>query len=167
MWRRGRQHGRDDVDRRGAEHGRGHRGDEHHDRRGDERVTDRHRRRDEHHGGADVDDHEHDRREQHDREPVVGWRSELYPEDWTPEFTGPDGRFLHDFSYAGYRLAAAAPGSELPALTIDAVRDHGADATGMSDATAALQAALDAAAEAEGRSCGCRRGSTGSTGGSR
>ncbi|MCY0991817.1 glycosyl hydrolase family 28-related protein [Nannocystis sp. ILAH1] len=83
-------------------------------------------------------------------EPVVGWRSELYPEDWTPEFSGPDGRFLHDFSYAGYRLATAAPGSELPALTIDAVRDHGADATGMSDATAALQAALDAAAEAGG-----------------
>ena len=33
----------------------------------------------------------------------VGWRSVLYPEDWTPAFTGPEGRFLHDFSYAGYR----------------------------------------------------------------
>lgn len=80
----------------------------------------------------------------------AGWRSELYPEDWTPEFTGPDGRFLHDFSYAGYRLAAEAPGAGVPATTIDAVRDHGADPTGMSDSTAALQAAIDAAAQAGG-----------------
>ena len=78
------------------------------------------------------------------------WRSELYPDDWTPEFRGPEGRFLHDFSYAGYRLASEAPGAALPALTIDVVRDHGADASGASDATLALQAALDAAAEAGG-----------------
>ena len=31
------------------------------------------------------------------------WRSALYPEDWTPDFTDASGRFLHDFSYAGYR----------------------------------------------------------------
>ncbi|MCY1056708.1 glycosyl hydrolase family 28-related protein [Nannocystis sp. SCPEA4] len=80
----------------------------------------------------------------------AGWRSELYPEDWTPAFTGSEGRFLHDFSYAGYRLAAEEPGSVMPATTIDAVRDHGADPTGTSDATAALQAAIDAAAQAGG-----------------
>lgn len=78
------------------------------------------------------------------------WRSELYPEDWTPDFTGPEGRFLHDFSYAGYRLASEEPGSSLPALTIDAVGEHGADPTGETDATAALQAAFDAAAQAGG-----------------
>lgn len=81
---------------------------------------------------------------------AVVWRSELYPEDWTPEFVGPEGRFLHDFSYAGYRLAAEEPGAALPELVIDVVRDHGADPEGMSDSTAALQAALDAAAVAGG-----------------
>ena len=30
------------------------------------------------------------------------WRSALYPENWTPDFKGAEGRFLHDFSYAGY-----------------------------------------------------------------
>ena len=31
-----------------------------------------------------------------------GWRSSLYPEDWQPGFADASGRFLHDFSYAGY-----------------------------------------------------------------
>ena len=31
----------------------------------------------------------------------IGWRSVLYPKDWTPGFA-VDGAFLHDFSYAGY-----------------------------------------------------------------
>lgn len=74
------------------------------------------------------------------------WRSELYPEDWTPDHTGPDGQFLHDFSYAGYHNGEAELGADLPAATIDVVADHGADPTGMSDSTAALQAAVDAAA---------------------
>ena len=26
------------------------------------------------------------------------WRSALYPEEWTPDFTDADGYFLHDFS---------------------------------------------------------------------
>ncbi len=78
------------------------------------------------------------------------WRSELYPEDWTPEFDGPEGRFLHDFSYAGYRGGGEEFGQDLPALTIDAVADHGADPSGESDASAALQAAIDAGQEAGG-----------------
>jgi hypothetical protein len=75
----------------------------------------------------------------------VGWRSELYPEDWTPAFTGPDGRFLHDFSYAGYRGGGVPLGQDVPAATIDVVADHDADPSGASDATAALQAAIDEA----------------------
>jgi len=82
--------------------------------------------------------------------PEPTWRSELYPEGWTPEFTGPEGRFLHDFSYAGYRLGEEDFGAELPAKVIDVVADHGADPSGASDATAALQAAVDAAVEAGG-----------------
>ncbi|HMO25294.1 MAG TPA: hypothetical protein PKB10_03415, partial [Tepidisphaeraceae bacterium] len=37
----------------------------------------------------------------------VNWRSALYPADWKPGFVGPDGAFLHDFSYAGYRRGEA------------------------------------------------------------
>lgn len=83
-------------------------------------------------------------------EPEPSWRSELYPEDWTPAHTGEDGRFLHDFSYAGYRNGEAALGQALPATVIDVVAAHGADPSGTSDATAAIQAALDAAALAGG-----------------
>ena len=35
------------------------------------------------------------------------WRSSLYPEDWTPGFADAQGRFLHDFSYAGYHKGEA------------------------------------------------------------
>ena len=41
--------------------------------------------------------------------PVIStapWRSSLYPEDWRPGYKDSLGRFLHDFSYAGYRLMA-------------------------------------------------------------
>ena len=76
----------------------------------------------------------------------TGWRSVLYPEDWTPEFGDGEGRFLHDFSYAGYRNGETELAQDVPAMVIDVVADHGADATGMTDATAALQAALDEAA---------------------
>ena len=79
-----------------------------------------------------------------------GWHSALYPEDWTPAFTGPEGRFLHDFSYAGYHNGEAEPGQDLPAKVIDVVADHGADPAGKLDATAAFQAAFDAAALAGG-----------------
>ena len=80
----------------------------------------------------------------------AGWRSVLYPEDWTPEFTGPEGRFLHDFSYAGYHNGETPLAVDVPALTIDVVADHGADPGGQVDATAAFQAALDGAAQAGG-----------------
>lgn len=79
-----------------------------------------------------------------------GWRSALYPADWTPEFGDGDGRFLHDFSYAGYRNGEAEPGQDVAADTIDVVADHGADPTGTADATAAFQAAFDAATQAGG-----------------
>ena len=81
-----------------------------------------------------------------DSEVEAGWRSALYPIDWTPDLTDSEGRFLHDFSYAGYRNGEADLGRDLPALTIDAVRDHRADPSGLSDSTAAIQAAIDAAA---------------------
>jgi len=80
----------------------------------------------------------------------VGWHSVLYPEDWTPAFSDPQGRFLHDFSHAGYHNGEAELGQDLPAKQIDVVVDHAADPTGKLDATAAFQAAFDAAALAGG-----------------
>lgn len=76
------------------------------------------------------------------------WRSSLYPEDWAPDLTDAEGRFLHDFSYAGFRYGEAPDAGPLP--VIDAALDHGADPTGMLDSTAGVQAALDAAAAAGG-----------------
>jgi hypothetical protein len=71
------------------------------------------------------------------------WRSALYPEDWTPAYTTSDGHFLHDFSYAGYHageLALPTP----PGDSFD-VTAYGADPSGATDSTAAIQAAIDAA----------------------
>jgi Pectate lyase superfamily protein len=76
------------------------------------------------------------------------WRSALYPADWTPAHTDTHGRFLHDFSYAGYR------NGEEPLPTVSGplfdVTDFGADITGAADATAAIQSAIDAASAAGG-----------------
>lgn len=74
------------------------------------------------------------------------WRSALYPEDWTPAYTEADGWFLHDFSYAGYH-ASEAP---LPTIAGPVFTPDGVDRAGGTDATAAIQAALDAAAAAGG-----------------
>ncbi|GDX81782.1 hypothetical protein LBMAG42_35930 [Deltaproteobacteria bacterium] len=75
--------------------------------------------------------------------PPTTWRSALYPADWTPALINSEGRFLHDFSYAGYHAGEAAlPSPPGPSFV---VTDFGADATGTSDSTSAIQAAIDAA----------------------
>lgn len=79
----------------------------------------------------------------------ASWRSELYPEDWAPA-TPPDaeGRFLHDFSYAGYGMGERAiPDAKAQGQVI---RPGGLDPSGEADCTAAIQAALDQAGEAGG-----------------
>jgi hypothetical protein len=74
------------------------------------------------------------------------WRSALYPADWKPGFTDGQGRFLHDFSYAGYhRGEIEIPRREGEVIDVTAA-PYSADPTGKTDATAAIQAALDAAA---------------------
>lgn len=78
------------------------------------------------------------------------WRSALYPDDWTPDLTSSEGLFLHDFSYAGYRNGEAPEGSITTGATLDVVAGYGADPTGMSDATQAIQGAINAAALAGG-----------------
>ncbi len=81
--------------------------------------------------------------------PVLGeeWRSSLYPEKWDPSVTDAEGRFLHDFSYAGYRNGAAIP--QVKGRTFD-VKRSGADAMGVKDSTAAFQSAVDEAAKSGG-----------------
>jgi len=75
------------------------------------------------------------------------WRSALYPQDWTPADTGASGRFLHDFSYAGYKNGPEIPVAQGAEFEVTA---FGADSSGASDATAAIQSAIDAAKTAGG-----------------
>jgi hypothetical protein len=76
------------------------------------------------------------------------WRSALYPVDWKPGFA-KDGRRLADFSYAGYHRGEEPFGAPSAAATFE-VADFGADASGASDATAAVQAAIAAAQKSGG-----------------
>ncbi len=71
------------------------------------------------------------------------WRSALFPEDWTPEWTSPAGLFLHDLSWAGYQHGEAPLPETIEGPVVDVVVEHGADPTGVLDATAPIQAAID------------------------
>jgi len=72
------------------------------------------------------------------------WRSTLYPEEWTPSHS-LGSRFLHDFSYAGYKNSEVAP-TTTSTIRLD-VTTFGADPTGAADSTSAVQDAIDAAPE--------------------
>lgn len=79
------------------------------------------------------------------------WRSSLYPADWTPPvgLSFASDKLIQDFSYAGYRRGE----SEIPTPgtgVLNAVTRFGADPTGVTDSTAAIQRALDAAGDAGG-----------------
>ena len=78
------------------------------------------------------------------------WRSTLFPDNWTPAFEDSEGHSLPDFSYAGYHNGEVA----LPDLVSGSffnVLDYGADNQGVSDATAAIQQAIDDASIDGGR----------------
>ncbi|TVQ82393.1 MAG: hypothetical protein EA393_16925 [Bacteroidetes bacterium] len=70
------------------------------------------------------------------------WRSELYPVDWEPGYS-VNGKFLHDFSYAGYHYGE----KEIPVISdplVDVTRSpYYADNTGAEYATKAIQKAID------------------------
>lgn len=71
------------------------------------------------------------------------WRSSLYPDTWYPGFKDSEGRFLHDFSYAGYHLGE----DSIPFITNNVVDitqpPYNADNTGTEDVTTIIQTALD------------------------
>lgn len=74
------------------------------------------------------------------------WRSALYPEKWTPADTDDDGRFLHDFSYAGYCMGKdPIPDARKLKTTLPVLAVKDADPKGKEDSTAAIQRVIDAA----------------------
>lgn len=79
------------------------------------------------------------------------WRSTLYPENWQPPSASASfatAKLIQDFSYAGYRR-----GEEfIPTITgpLFPVTDYGADPTGATDSTVAIQSAINAATAAGG-----------------
>lgn len=77
------------------------------------------------------------------------WHSALYPEDWQPGFADDEGRFLHDFSYAGYHAGEQAIPDVIAGVE-RSVLEFGADPSGQGDSTAAIQATIDAVAQAGG-----------------
>ncbi|RIX46564.1 hypothetical protein D3P08_26100 [Paenibacillus nanensis] len=78
-------------------------------------------------------------------------RTQLYPDDWYPGLEDAEGRFLHDFSYAGYhRGEAPLPTVELTG-SIDVTKTpYFADSTGQTDSTAAIQQAINDVSAAGG-----------------
>lgn len=73
------------------------------------------------------------------------WRSVLYPENWAPGDRDAEGRFLHDFSYAGYHRGERPlpTPSRSSRLVIDVTEPpYSADPGGTSDSTEAIQEAI-------------------------
>ena len=81
---------------------------------------------------------------------AANWRSTLYPDNWTPGFKDASGRFLHDFSYAGYHRGETA----LPVVNYNIVditkSPYNADNSGKTDVRDIIQTALDDVGKAGG-----------------
>ena len=72
------------------------------------------------------------------------WRSKLYPKSWQPGYKDKEGRFLHDFSYAGYYMGEKEIPVSHSGIQVNVTADpFGADNTGKKDATLAIQKAID------------------------
>jgi len=71
------------------------------------------------------------------------WRSALYPENWTPGYRDEQGRFLHDFSYAGYHQGEKDIPDIGSKITNVTQAPYYADHTGIQNVTSIIQQALD------------------------
>ncbi len=82
----------------------------------------------------------------------AAWRSVLYPSTWTPGYRNPGNanQFLHDFSYAGYRMRQAEPPFRTDRVLNVTAAPYFADNTGASDVTAILQQAINDAGAVSG-----------------
>ncbi len=77
------------------------------------------------------------------------WRSELYPYKWTPGFA-KDGKFIQDFSYAGYKYNFTDPPTAF-SLILDVTKPpYNADKTGNQDVTTKIQNAIDSVSKRGG-----------------
>jgi len=71
------------------------------------------------------------------------WRSSLYPANWTPGYKDAQGRFLHDFSYAGYKKGEVPIPEKVGSQYVDVTKPpYNADNTGTNDVTSILQNAI-------------------------
>lgn len=78
------------------------------------------------------------------------WRSALYPDTWAPGYKDAQGRFYHDFSYAGYRKGEVPP-PDVDENVVDVTQPpYNADPSGSQDVTTTLQQALDDVGSAGG-----------------
>ncbi len=82
--------------------------------------------------------------------PTEPWRSTLYPEGWTPGYQDGEGRFLHDFTFAGNHNGEDPPTTPPGAVYDVTAAPYNADNSGATDATAAIQQAIDDAGAAGG-----------------
>ncbi len=71
------------------------------------------------------------------------WRSSLYPVNWRPDTKDIQGRFLHDFSYAGYQQGEKQIPLETTKITDITLPPYNADNTGVNDVTSIIQLALN------------------------
>lgn len=88
----------------------------------------------------------------HAQDNAETWSTALYGPDWspTPALSFAKDKIIQDFSYAGYASGEKAIPDMADARRFDVVADYGADASGTTDSTAAIQKAIDAAAAAGG-----------------
>ncbi|OAQ40290.1 hypothetical protein A5893_04880 [Pedobacter psychrophilus] len=70
------------------------------------------------------------------------WRSSLYPQNWKPGMQDSAGRFLHDFSYAGYHRGEKAIPHTKKNITDVTKSPYFVDNTGKEEVTIAIQKAL-------------------------
>lgn len=84
--------------------------------------------------------------------PAAPWRSALYPSTWKPGDSNPanTAQFLHDFSYAGYRLRQVEPPFRTDRIIDVTQAPYYANNTGGADVTAILQKAIDDAGALSG-----------------
>ncbi|MFC1510587.1 discoidin domain-containing protein [Candidatus Omnitrophota bacterium] len=79
------------------------------------------------------------------------WRSNLYPVDWSPGYKDSEGRFLQDFSYAGYHKGEKAIPDDIPGIFRDVTQSpYNADNTGAKDVSAEIQQAINDVGNAGG-----------------
>jgi len=78
------------------------------------------------------------------------WRSSLYPADWKPGYKDSRGRFLHDFSHAGYHGGGVPIPHMIENIVDVSLPPFSADPTGVADVTTILQQALDQVGAAGG-----------------